>query len=85
MDTIVLLIVFVVSAITCITAYTLGLMAGQRLSKGKEIKLFEPPKFEIASLKVDKQEVKEVENYKTMIENIDNYDGTSIGQKPLRR
>ena len=78
MDTIVLLIVFVVSAITCITAYTLGLMAGQRLSKGKEIKLFEPPK------KVDKQEVKEVENYKTMIENIDNYDGTSIGQKPLR-
>lgn len=79
MDTIVLLIVFVVSAITCITAYTLGLIAGQRLSKGKEIKLFEPPK------KVDKQEVKEVENYKTMIENIDNYDGTSIGQKPLRR
>lgn len=79
MDAIVLLIVFVVSAITCITAYTLGLIAGQRLSKGKEIKLFEPPK------KVDKQEVKEVENYKTMIENIDNYDGTSIGQKPLRR
>jgi hypothetical protein len=79
MDAIVLLIVFVVSAITCITAYTLGLIAGQRLSKGKEIKLFDPPK------KVDRHDVKEVENYKTMIENIDNYDGTSIGQKPLRR
>ena len=79
MDAVVLIIVFIVSALTCICAYTLGLIAGQRLSKGKEIKLFEPPK------KVDKQELKEAENYQTMIENIDNYDGTSIGQKPLRR
>ena len=82
MDAVVLIIVFVVSAFTCMTAYTLGLIAGQRMSKGQEVKLFEAPLF----TSNDKTTTTtEKDDYRVMIDNIDNYDGTPLGQKPLRR
>ena len=59
-----------------------GVKTGQRVVKGEEVTLpnLNPVKA-IETYKEDRRQKKEEENFNINLENIDNYDGTGLGQK----
>lgn len=67
-----------------IAAYTLGLRNGQKLMKKEEIKVptVNPVKA-IEDIKEIKKNKKEKTAYDIMMSNIDNYDGSSLGQQDI--
>lgn len=80
-DTILLLFLF---GIFIITAYTLGLKNGQRLKNNEEIKLPEINPIKIVRNEIESFEEKKKQNaFETMMSNIDNYNGTGLGQKDI--
>ena len=85
METIALLFLF---GIFIIIAYTLGLKNGQKLKKDEEIKMPEinPIKIirnEIDDFNIQNETRKEQDIYDTNMFNIDNYDGTGLGQRDI--
>ena len=80
-DTILLLFLF---DIFIIIAYTLGLKNGQRLKNNEEIKMPEINPIKIVRNEMESFEEKKKQNaFETMMSNIDNYDGTGLGQKDI--
>lgn len=81
METIALLFLF---GIFIILSYTLGLKNGQKLKNNEEIKIPEinPVKIVRNEIETSKQKKKQ-DAYDTMMANIDNYDGTGLGQKDI--
>ena len=74
----------------CLLAFNLfsvlvGIVLGQKLSKGREIKLnpVKAIKEEIKENKVAKEENLRKRKIDTMLQNIDSYDGTGLGQKQI--
>ena len=62
-------------------SYTLGLRNGQRLSNNKEIKSPIVNPIEVVTKEIEKHEDnKKQEILDVMMSNIDNYDGTGLGQ-----
>lgn len=81
METIALLFLF---GIFIILAYTLGLKNGQKLKNNEEIKMPEVNPVKIVRNEIDAFEQKKKQDaYDTMMANIDNYDGTGLGQKDI--
>ena len=81
METIALLFLF---GIFIIIAYTLGLKNGQKLKKDEEIKMPEINPVKIVRNEIETFEQKKKQDiYDTMMANIDNYDGTGLGQKDI--
>ena len=81
METIALLFLF---GIFIIVAYTLGLKNGQKLKKDEEIKMPEINPVKIVRNEIETFEQKKKQDiYDTMMANIDNYDGTGLGQKDI--
>ena len=81
METIALLFLFV---FFIILAYTLGLKNGQKLKNNEEIKIPEINPVKIVRNEIETFEQKKKQDaYDTMMANIDNYDGTGIGQKDI--
>lgn len=81
METIALLFLF---GIFIIVAYTLGLKNGQKLKKDEEIKMPEINPIKIVRNEIETFEQKKKQDiYDTMMSNIDNYDGTGLGQKDI--
>ena len=85
METIALLFLF---GIFIIVAYTLGLKNGQKLKNNEEIEMSEinPIKIvrnEIESFEQSFEQKKKQDIYDTIMTNIDNYDGTGLGQKDI--
>lgn len=81
METIALLFLF---GIFIILAYTLGLKNGQKLKNDEEIKMPEINPVKIVRNEIETFEQKKKEDaYDTMMANIDNYDGTGLGQKDI--
>lgn len=82
-DTILLL--FLVGCFILV-AYTLGLKNGQKLKNNEEIKLPEMNPVKVIKNEIEnyeekkKQEINEINMF-----NIDNYDGTGLGQKDIPR
>ena len=82
-DTILLL--FLVGCFILV-AYTLGLKNGQKLKNNEEIKLPEINPVKVIKNEIEnyeekkKQEINEINMF-----NIDNYDGTGLGQKDIPR
>ena len=68
----------------CIACFFIGVRTGQRVSRGQDIKI--PT---IAEVKREREEKREADlerdRLNTILENIDNYDGTSVGQKDIPR
>lgn len=80
-DTILLLFLF---GIFIITSYTLGLKNGQKLKNNEEIKMPEINPVKIVRNEIETFEQKKKQDaYDTMMANIDNYDGTGLGQKDI--
>ena len=80
-DTILLLFLF---GIFIIIAYTLGLKNGQKLKNNEEIKMPEINPAKIVRNEIESfEEKKRQSTFETMMSNIDNYDGTGLGQKDI--
>ena len=76
--------------VLCLLAFNLftvliGVVIGQKLSKGREIKLnpVKAIKEEIKESKVSREENLRKKKIDTMLQNIDSYDGTGLGQKQI--
>lgn len=72
-------------ALSYILCFTLGIRVGQKVVKGEEVKL--PNVNPITAYKqyeAKKELQREQTRYDTIMENIDNYDGTPFGQKEVR-
>ncbi len=81
METIALLFLF---GIFIILAYTLGLKNGQKLKNNEEIKMPEINPIKIVRNEIDAFEQRKKQDvYDTIMANIDNYDGTGLGQKDI--
>lgn len=81
METIALLFLF---GVFIILTYTLGLKNGQKLKNNEEIKIPEINPVKIVRNEIETFEQKKKQDaYDTMMANIDNYDGTGLGQKDI--
>ncbi len=81
METIALLFLF---GVFIILAYTLGLKNGQKLKNNEEIKMPEINPVKIVRNEIDAFEQRKKQDvYDTIMANIDNYDGTGLGQKDI--
>ena len=81
METIALLFLF---GVFIILAYTLGLKNGQKLKNDEEIKMPEVNPIKIVRNEIDDFEQRKKQDvYDTIMANIDNYDGTGLGQKDI--
>lgn len=69
----------IIGAVISIVSFTIGAIIGQRVIKEKPI--IELPKVE--TFEERKARKQEIERNKIMAENIDNYDGTSLGQQRI--
>lgn len=85
METIILIAVLTLSNCIC---FFIGARTGQKVIKGEEVKVENPVKA-IKETIEEKQSIKErnkeTEIINTIAQNIDNYDGTSKGQKDIPR
>lgn len=79
------ILLVLVTALACYLCFTAGAKIGQAVSKGEEIKLPAPPNplEAIREHKDKKKADEEAERLNTILHNIDNYDGTSRGQKDV--
>lgn len=67
-----------------IISFILGARVGQKIVKGEEVKIELPnPVNKIREHKEIKEAEKEQTKMDIMVENIDNYDGTDLGQKEI--
>lgn len=81
METIILCTIF---GVFILLAYTLGLRNGQKVSNNEEIKIPELNPVTVINKEIEKNEDrKKQEAYEIMMSNIDNYDGTGLGQKEI--
>ena len=64
-----------------IVCFLIGAIVGQRVFERKPV-IMNPIK-EIKEYQEEKENDKELERYRTIAENIDNYNGSSIGQKRI--
>lgn len=78
------IILCTVFGVFILVAYSLGLKNGQRISKNEEVVVpnVNPIKV-ITEEKERHEEKKKQEAYEIMMSNIDNYDGTGLGQKDI--
>lgn len=78
-------VLFVVAmAASFIACFLVGAKVGQAVSKGETIKLAVNPKERYEEHQAKKEAQAEQDRYNTIMRNIENYDGTSIGQQEVR-
>lgn len=77
----------IVFGIFIISSFVIGVILGQKLNRNEKIEV--NPVKAIEDYKEERQYKKEIQQEQTkldiMLENIDNYDGTGIGQKNIPR
>lgn len=79
-------IAFIVVVISNLISLVVGAKIGQSVIHGKEIKIPNPitsVKEAIEEFQDEREQNEEQERVKTMLENIDIYDGTGLGQKDV--
>ena len=67
-----------------IVSYSLGLKNGQRLSKNEEVVVPNVNPVKVVTQEIEKHEERKKQEREEIIDyNIDNYDGTGLGQKDV--
>lgn len=67
-----------------IVSYSLGLKNGQRLSKNEEVVVPNVNPIKVVTQEIEKHEERKKQEREEIIDyNIDNYDGTGLGQKDV--
>lgn len=80
-ETIILCAIF---GVFILIAYSLGLKNGQRLSKDEDVVVPNVNPVKVVTEEIEKHEEKKKQQaYEIMMSNIDNYDGTGIGQQDI--
>lgn len=80
-ETIILCTIF---GVLILVAYSLGLKNGQRLSKNEEVVMPQVNPVKVVTEEIEKHEEKKKQQaYEIMMSNIDNYDGTGLGQQDI--
>lgn len=79
------LLIGIVIGLFCLFGFVLGLKCGQRVQKGVEVQMpsIKNPVNALREYEEKKEQRKEQEKLKVMLENIDNYTGDGIGQKDI--
>lgn len=79
------LILIVSIGLMNVLCFLIGARTGQKVVKGEEVTLPSiNPVQAVKSYEERRQAEVEEENFNTMLENIENYNGTSLGQKDLK-
>lgn len=86
MSTMEIMCLIALTTLLNLCCFYFGVKTGQKVVKGEEVTLpsINPVKAvgtAIETYKEDKRQKKEEENFNINLENIENYDGTGIGQK----
>lgn len=68
----------ILSGALIVIAYRIGLSDGMKISSGKSLKVFKIPH-------KDTRHIADESTYNTIMANIENYDGTSKGQKEIKK
>lgn len=80
-ETIILCTIF---GVFILVAYSLGLKNGQRLSKDEDVVVPIVNPVKVITEEIEKHEEKKKQQaYEIMMSNIDNYDGTGLGQQDI--
>lgn len=83
METIIICTIF---GVFLILSFIIGARVGQKIVKGEEVKISLPnPVQKISEYREKKEVEKELDKLDIITENIDNYDGTGLGQKEIPR
>ena len=83
METIIICTIF---GVFLMLSFIIGARVGQKIVKGEEVKISLPnPVKKINDIKEKKEIEKELDKLDIITENIDNYDGTGLGQKEIPR
>lgn len=77
------LIIIAIVSILNIVCFLIGGKVAQMIYKNKEIKIIPNPIKEIKEYKEEQEISKEEQRFKDIADNIDAYNGTSIGQKKI--
>ena len=83
-----LLVALSVMGIVNVMCFIAGAKVGMAVKKGKDISLELPTASPIEAFKTHKakkEEQKERDRLNTIMQNIDNYDGTGVGQRDIPR
>lgn len=76
----------IVTGVLCIACFYIGAKVGQMTVKGQDIPVPTVNPMKIYKEKQDKREAdKEQAKIDTILQNIDRYDGTSVGQQDIPR
>ena len=79
-------IICTIFGVFLILSFIIGARVGQKIVKGEEVKISLPnPVQKISEYKEKKEVEKELDKLDIITENIDNYDGTGLGQKEIPR
>lgn len=82
MSTLEILILIVGIGLINVLCFLIGAKTGQKAVKGEDITLPNLNPIEaVREHEISRQQKKEEDNFNTMLDNIEVYDGTSIGQK----
>ena len=73
---------FILEVFINLLSFYLGAKIGQKVDKGEKLVIPTPTKV-IEEYKENKERKREQERMNTMLENIDRYDGTGLGQKDI--
>ena len=84
MDTLLIIAVVVVVGTLNVACFFVGAKVGQTVAKGKDIEVPTINPVEIHRQNLEKRHAEEEKNkIETILQNIDNYDGTEMGQKDV--
>lgn len=77
-------IICTIFGVFILVSYTLGLYNGQKLANKEKVSIpVVNPVKAVQEYQEDKREKKELEEFNTMLSNIENYDGTGLGQQEI--
>jgi hypothetical protein len=77
----------IIYTVLCIACLCVGFFVGYKINKPKEVKPVEKPKTKakkIENLAAEEEFKKSVEKWSTILDNINNYDGTSNNQREVK-
>lgn len=76
--------IIIITTLMNMCCFLVGVITGFKTIKGENVKLPNPIKT-VKEFKINREVEKEIQREKIINENIDNYDGTSLGQQDIPR
>ena len=86
LEILLIFITMLMTTLICVNCFYFGTKIGQKIINNHELKLPNINPVNIVKEHIEKrEEKKEIDKLQVMSDNIDNYDGTGLGQKDIPR